>query len=169
MTILDDHGDDGGHGSGSGEADVAVHAATAESVAPGAMSSRTALTGLLDELGRAGERQTFPPTPVRFTYTLDPRNEHVDVNCDRPFDPVTTRRVALKVVALCDDHGSGWRGLLRKRGRTVPGFDPVGFTVTYDPQTRMITVNPDAGCTLRLLRHGAADVARVCHEAASPN
>jgi len=164
---MDDHGHDDRHDTVSGDANETSHAETSDSVAQGATTGRMSLFEVLDEPGEATELGGDPATPVRFTYTPYPRDEHVDVNCDRPFDPVMVRRVALRVAALCDDPASVWWGLLSARGKTVEGADPVGFAVTYDPPTRTITVNPDARCTLRLLRWGALDVAKACDAVAS--
>lgn len=123
---------------------------------------RLALFGVLDEPYDTGEHVANAPAPVRFMWTADVRGRRIDAHCSRPVDLVMVERVARRVATLCDDPGSGWAGLLSGRGKTVKGS--VGFTVAFDPATGTITVEPDARCTLPLLRFGAADLARVCGE-----
>jgi hypothetical protein len=146
------------------------HATAAGSGAREAVLDTIELTGSFQAPSCGAGRGDVPPTPVKFGYVLNKRTREITVAVVPPFDPTAVGRAALKLVELCDDHTSGWRGQLRRRAVAPNGIDPFEFTASYDPQVGRVTVTLGARCSLALLRWAAQDLARKVHnEIGAPN
>src|SRR5262249_17810132 len=154
MTPKNFHEKDDSPGAVSDGANHAARARAGDPAAPDEATHRIAVTGWLDEPHGVGKPRNATAA-VRFDYTFD---DTVTVNFTEPFDPGSSRPVAERVVGLGLDRASGWKEALGG-GVTRYAGAPIGFTVTYAPETGLITVLADKGVRVSLVYYASKSLA----------